>query len=176
MKALNRKDRNRSHLKMALYFALMLCVAILGLSFQNQASSMHLGDLLEKKDQYEYGLYAQSNRGLKVDAIIIGLKELRADQKLNNLQHKRIQQQVNKRNNEMQAILLEEPDTSQSRIKPLPAVYDSLAKTISLIQATRDSIKACENKISNLKFSLNECLEAYKKDLADERDKEEGKK
>ena len=89
------------------------------------------------------------------------------------VQHQRIQKAINQQANEIGSIQLMSQDTGQGKIQPVPAIYDSLVKVIHFTQTTRDSIRACENKISNLKFSLQECLDAYKEELAKEREEGE---
>lgn len=151
-----------------MFFTGILIISVLGMVFQGQAKRLHLGDLLQKKEQYESALYAQSSQGLEIGRINNNLKDL-SYKNLNNVQHQRMQKGIREQTFEIGLMRFTPVDTGQKQIEPLPALYDSLVKVVHFTQATLDSIRAVENKISNLKISLNECLEAYKEELARER-------
>lgn len=168
MKALNRKERNSAFLKVAIFFLPMLGVVVMGMALHGTVNRKHLGDLEQKKKQYRYSLKAQSEKALKMEEILNDITELRADSQANYLVHQRKQKNINVKLGELKKISLTLQDSSYSSIQPIPAIYDSLVKSVQFIQATQDSLKTCDVKNANLKFQLQECLDALQERINEE--------
>jgi hypothetical protein len=169
MKALNLKQRKSAQWKLLLLFAPIVLIVMQGTAVHFKVFALQEGDLIEKELQYEHAFKVQAQKGEVVDVLIRGLQELR-DSTKTFMEFQNAQKAIHSNLVAMQEIQTEAADTHLAEIPRIPAIYDSLASDILLIQSTRDSIKTVDENIKNRKFQLDQCLEALKQGLAEQKD------
>lgn len=149
----------------------IIFVSAIGTAVHFKVMALQGGDLDQKEQLYNQMLEVQAKKGEVVDDLIRGLQELR-DSTKSFVEHQNAQKAIRTKLVAMQKIHAEVPDTQNVKIRPIPAIYDSLSANILFIQSTRDSIKTCDEQIKNLSFQLQQCLDALSENLGEKTEKE----
>lgn len=170
MKALNQKERIQAQWQLGLLSVPMVILVALGTLIHYKVMALQGNDLDQKEQVYHQLFEAQAKKGEVMDDLIRGLQELR-DSNKSFLEHQSAQIAIRSQFVAMQGIAPAITDTQTVKVRPIPAIYDSLGAGVFLIQSTRDSIKTVDEQIKNLTFQLKQCLDALSQNLKEKKEK-----